>query len=153
MHAHAFRLPPGADLKAELARFAQAHALRAGCILTCVGSLSRARLRMPGAVGEAEAFRTFDGPMEIVSLTGTISPGGLHVHIALAGRDGVCVGGHLSGGCIVHTTAELVIGELPDVEFGRAPDPATGYAELTVTPRQSNGEPTSAHRPPRSAPA
>lgn len=142
MHAHAFRLTPGADLKAELARLAQAHSLRAGCIVTCVGSLSRARLRMPGAAGEAEAIRTFDGPMEIVSLTGTLSTDGLHAHIALAGRDGVCVGGHLTHGCIVHTTAELVIGELPDVAFHRAPDPATGYAELTVTLRQSGGEPT-----------
>ena len=139
MHAHAFRLPPGADLKAELARFAEAHALRAGCILSCVGSLSHARLRMPGGLGEAEARRTFDGPMEIVSLTGTLSPDGLHIHIALARRDGVCVGGHLSGGCIVHTTAELVIGELPDVEFRRAPDAATGYAELTVLPRRPEG--------------
>ena len=136
MHAHAFRLPPGADLKAELARFAEAHSLRAGCILSCVGSLSRARLRMPGGPGEAEAHRTFEEPMEIVSLTGTISPDGLHVHISLARRDGVCVGGHLVGGCIVHTTAELVIGELPDVEFRRAPDAATGYAELTAAPRQ-----------------
>jgi uncharacterized protein len=147
MHAHAFRLPPGADLKVELARFAEAHSLRAGCILSCAGSLSRARLRMPGAVGEPEAFRTFDEPMEIVSLTGTISPDGLHVHISLARRDGVCVGGHLTGGCIVHTTAELVIGELPDVEFRRAPDAATGYAELTVAPRQPDGEPPEvAHR-------
>jgi uncharacterized protein len=136
MHALAFRLPPGVDLKAELARLAEAHSLRAGFILSCVGSLSRARLRMPGGIGEADVFRTFDEPMEIVSLTGTISPDGLHVHISLARRDGACVGGHLAGGCIVHTTAELVIGELPDVEFRRLPDAATGYAELTVLPRQ-----------------
>ena len=68
MRAHAFRLTPGSDLKEALERPAGTHALRAGCILSCVGSLSRARLRMPGAVGEAELFETFDEPMEIVSL-------------------------------------------------------------------------------------
>ncbi len=110
--------------------------LGAGCVLTCVGSLDQARLRMPGAAGEPESFRTFEGPLEIVSLTGTLGPDGPHLHISLAGRDGACVGGHLVRGCIVHTTAELVIGDLPDVAFHRAPDAATGYGELTVTPRR-----------------
>lgn len=132
MRTHAFRLAPGADLKAELQRFTEARALRAGCILTCVGSLSRARLRMPGTIGEAEVVRTFTEPMEIVSLTGTLCPDGLHVHISLARTDGACVGGHLAHGCIVNTTAELVIAELPGVEFRRLPDSATGYAELSV---------------------
>lgn len=136
MHVHAFRLTPGTDLKQALERLTQAHALRAGCILTCVGSLSQARLRMPGGVGEPEAFRTFDEPMEIVSLAGTLCPDGLHVHISLARRDGVCIGGHLVPGCIVNTTAELVIGELQQVEFRRPLDPATGYGELSVQPRE-----------------
>ena len=135
MLAHAFRLPPGADLKAEIERFAREHAVRAGCILTCVGSLSHARLRMPGAAGDPEVFRTFAESMEIVSLTGTLSPDGPHLHISLSRPDGACIGGHLVHGCIVNTTAELVIGELPDLEFRRLPDPATGYAELCVLPR------------------
>jgi predicted DNA-binding protein with PD1-like motif len=89
---------------------------------------------MPGAVGEAETFRTFAEPMEIVSLTGTLGPDGPHVHISLAGPDGACIGGHLVPGCIVHTTAELVVGELSDLEFRRLPDAATGYSELAVRP-------------------
>jgi len=132
MRAHAFRLTPGADLRAELERLTRELSLGAGCILSCVGSLARARLRMPGVAGEAAAFRTFEGPTEIVSLTGTLGPDGPHLHISLARADGVCVGGHLVRGCIVHTTAELVIGELPDVDFRRLPDAATGYSELTV---------------------
>src|ERR1700742_1180254 len=98
MHVHAFRLTPGTDLKGELERLTEAHALRAGFILSCVGSLSQARLRMPGAIGEAEVFRTFVEPMEIVSLAGTLCPDGLHVHISLARRDGACIGGHLVSG-------------------------------------------------------
>lgn len=134
------RLSPGSDLKAELARLAQAHALRAGFILSCAASLSHARLRMPSAVGEPETYRTFVEPLEIVSLTGTLSPDGLHVHVSLSRRDGACIGGHLAHGCIVHTTAELVIGEAPELEFRRLPDPVTGYAELNVRPRSPPGD-------------
>ena len=135
MRAHAVRLTPGVDLQEALEALTIEHALHAGCILSCVGSLSRARIRMPGAIGEAEVFRTFEEPMEIVSLAGTLCADGLHVHISLARRDGACVGGHLVRGCIVNTTAELVIGELLDVEFSRPMDPATGYDELSVQPR------------------
>jgi predicted DNA-binding protein with PD1-like motif len=92
---------------------------------------------MPGRIGEAESFRSFDEPMEIVSLTGTLSSEGLHVHISLAGPDGACFGGHLVHGCIVDTTAELVIGELPEVEFRRLLDHSTGYRELSVQPRRA----------------
>jgi predicted DNA-binding protein with PD1-like motif len=141
MRTLAFRLMPGSDLKAELERLSQAHGLRAGCIVTCVGSLSRARLRMPSGAGEAETFRTFAEPLEIVSLTGTLSPDGTHVHIALSRADGSCIGGHLVRGCIVNTTAELVIGELPHLEFRRALDAATGYAELSVSPRPPADDP------------
>jgi hypothetical protein len=137
MRVHAVRLTPGTDLKEALARLTREHDLRAGCILTCVGSLSRARLRAPGAAGEEEVFLSFEEPMEIVSLTGTLCPDGLHVHISLSRRDGQCIGGHLVRGCIVNTTAELVVGELEQLEFRRPLDPETGYDELSVQPRIS----------------
>ncbi|HTE79793.1 MAG TPA: PPC domain-containing DNA-binding protein [Reyranella sp.] len=140
MRAHAFRLTPGTDLRAELTRLTEEHALRAGCILSCVGSLSHARLRMPGAVGDPEVFTTLVEPMEIVSLTGTLCPEGLHVHISLSRRDGSCIGGHLAQGCVVNTTTELVIGEAPQIEFHRALDSATGYKELNVQPRRSEAD-------------
>jgi predicted DNA-binding protein with PD1-like motif len=140
MRAHAFRLTPRVDLKAELARLTEAHALGAGCIVSCVGSLSHARLRTPGAIGEAEVVMTFVEPMEIVSLSGTLCADGLHLHASLSRGDGSCVGGHLVEGCIVNTTAELVIGELSEVEFHRPRDPATGYNELSVQPRRRDGE-------------
>lgn len=136
MRTLALRLTPGADLLAKLQSLTAAHALSAGLILTCVGSLSRARLRMPGLAGEEDVFRIWDEPMEIVSLTGTLCADGLHVHISLSRRDGSCVGGHLVDGCVVNTTAEIVIGELEDVAFTRPLDPATGYDELSVKARQ-----------------
>ena len=135
LRVHAFRLTPGADLREALQRFAVAQGLRAGFVLSCVGSLSRARLRMPGA----EAYLEFDDAMEIVSLGGTLSPDGPHLHISLSRRDGVCVGGHLVSGCLVNTTVELVVGEALALAFARSPDPATGYAELDVRPRSPRG--------------
>ena len=135
MKVHAVRLAPGTDLADALKRLVQTHALRAGFVLPCAGSLSRARLRMPGAAGEADAFTTLAEPLEIVSLTGTLCPEDVHVHIALSRRDGTCVGGHLVAGCVVHTTAELVIGEATQLEFLRPLDPTTGYGELSVRRR------------------
>jgi predicted DNA-binding protein with PD1-like motif len=137
LRLHALRLTPGADLKAALEGLTGELPLRAGFILTCVGSLSRARLRMPGAAGEAEVFRAFDEPLEILSLSGTLCPDGLHLHIALSRGDGGCIGGHLVEGCVVRTTAELVIGEAPELDFRRPIDPATGYGELRVSLRES----------------
>ena len=132
MRAHAVRLAPGTDLKLALASIARERGIGAGCILTCVGSLSRARLRAPGSAGKTEALLAFEGPMEIVSCVGTLGPDGAHVHLSLSLPDGYCVGGHLMEGCLVHTTAEVVIGELPNVEFRRGLDEATGYRELVV---------------------
>jgi predicted DNA-binding protein with PD1-like motif len=130
-----YRLAPGADLKQALAGQASAEGLKGAFVAACVGSLARARLRLPSTAGEPDAVLDLEGPMEIVALSGTLSPQGPHLHIAVAGRDGLCVGGHLLDGCLVHTTAELVIGELTDLVFRREEDPATGYRELSVDRR------------------
>jgi predicted DNA-binding protein with PD1-like motif len=45
------------------------------------------------------------------------------------------IGGHLGPGSLVRTTAELVIGLLPEWRFQRELDPATGYAELRISPQ------------------
>jgi predicted DNA-binding protein with PD1-like motif len=136
----AFRLTPGADLKRELTRIVAERGIRAGYIVSCVGSLARARLRMPGAAGEPDRFRSFDEPTEIISLAGTLCPDGLHLHIAVADRDGQCIAGHLVDGCLVHTTAEVIVGELPELEFQRLLDPETGYPELRIARRRQDPE-------------
>jgi len=128
MHTSAFRLGPEVDLRTGLMRFAQDHDLQAAFVLTCVGSLSTAVVRMPGA----QIVRTYEEPLEIVSLTGTFSAKSEHLHISLSRLDGSCVGGHVEDGCIVRTTAELVIGNLPTMIFDRAHDDRTGFPELIV---------------------
>ena len=128
MRTVALRLTPGADLKDALFNLSKERKLRAGVVLTCVGSLAEAALRFAGQ----DDTVTLVGPFEILSLVGTLSPDGVHLHIALADKEGHTVGGHMQIGCTVYTTAELVVGELEGVRFSRTLDPVTGYAELEV---------------------
>ncbi|NJL38869.1 MAG: DNA-binding protein [Leptolyngbyaceae cyanobacterium RM2_2_4] len=128
MDVKVLRLTPQQDLKAELDAFAYQSSLEAGCIITCVGSLSKAVLRFAGESAESVC----EGKFEIVSLTGTLSRHGSHYHICLADSTGQTLGGHLLKGCLVYTTAEIVVGILPDLSFRREHDSMTGYRELAV---------------------
>jgi predicted DNA-binding protein with PD1-like motif len=100
-------------------------------VISGVGSLSLAQLRFAGA---AEAT-TISGDLEILSLAGTLSADGAHLHITIADSTGAVIGGHLCHGSLVRTTAELVLGLLPQWRFRRGLDPATGCAELQISPR------------------
>ena len=125
------RLTPGDDLRQALETWMGEQQEQAGCLISAVGSLSVAQLRLAGA---AEAT-VINGELEILSLSGTLSPDGAHLHVAVAGSSGAVIGGHLCAGSLVRTTAELVIGLLPDWQFSRELDPATGYPELRITPQ------------------
>jgi uncharacterized protein len=125
------RLQPGDDLRRALETWMGDQEEQAGCVISSVGSLSVAQLRLAGA---AEAT-TIQGELEILSLSGTISAEGAHLHIAVADSRGAVIGGHLCPGSLVRTTAELVIGLLPEWRFSRELDPATGYSELRISPR------------------
>jgi predicted DNA-binding protein with PD1-like motif len=122
------RLQPGADLRGALDAWMGEQEAQAGCLISAVGSLSVAQLRLAGA-SEATVIR---GDLEILSLSGTLSRDGAHLHIAVASSTGSVIGGHLCPGSLVRTTAELVIGLLPEWRFRRELDPATGYAELEI---------------------
>ena len=122
------RLQPGADLRLALEAWMDAQQEQAGCVISAVGSLSLAQLRLAGAT-QATAIH---GELEILSLSGTLSPDGSHLHIAIADSSGTVIGGHLCAGSLVRTTAELVIGLLPEWQFSRKLDLATGYAELQI---------------------
>ena len=125
------RLQPGKDLRQALEAWMGEQPAQAGCVITAVGSLSVARVRFAGAA-EATVIR---GDLEILSLSGTLSADGAHLHIAVADSEGAVIGGHLCAGSLVRTTAELVIGLLPEWLFSRELDPATGYAELAIKAR------------------
>ena len=125
---YALRLTPDADLKGSLQTFTQQHQLAAACILTAVGSLTVAHLRFAGQATTTVLQERF----EIVSLVGTLSVEGLHLHLAIANAQGQTWGGHLMPGCRVYTTAEIVVGALPGLHFQRLTDEHTGYRELVI---------------------
>jgi predicted DNA-binding protein with PD1-like motif len=126
------RLAPGEDLRSALnTAFAQLqaeHGAQAACVISAVGSLSRAVLRYaaePGGTVQEEA-------LELITLSGTLSPDGAHLHASVADARGNMRGGHVMPGCIVRTTAEIVLAPLPGWEFTRAQDAQTGFKELVV---------------------
>lgn len=136
----ALRLGPGEDLKAALLKIAREEKLRAAAMVTCVGSLTTATLRMASADRDhPDELKHFDERLEIVSLVGTIGapdggPATCHLHLSASTADGRVFGGHVVEGCFVFTTAEIVLVELEDVAFARALDGATGYPELCIQP-------------------
>ena len=136
MDAIALRLTPSQDLKQALDSFVQTQELEAACILTCVGSLTRAALRLAGQ----EETTVYEGKFEIVSLVGVMSRHGGHYHMAIADSTGRTMGGHVMEGCQIYTTAEIIIGVIPQVSFRREYDPATGYSELTIGAGKSDTE-------------
>ena len=129
---HAFRLRPGEDLREAIQHYAETHSIEAGWIVTCVGSLTEYHLRFADQDG-GDGKR---GPVEIVSLVGTVSIHGSHLHMSVADKHGRTTGGHLLEGNPVYTTAEIVIGESRDVRFVREVDATTGYRELVVRPKE-----------------
>lgn len=55
--------------------------------------------------------------------------------MALSTASGEVFGGHVAPGCLVRTTAEVLLALLPDWAFSRVADAATGYLELDITKR------------------
>jgi predicted DNA-binding protein with PD1-like motif len=127
-HTHAFRLKPGQDLKLEIEAFVKKEKIEAGWIITCVGSLTQTHIRFANQPGGSIA----NGHFEIVSLAGTISTNGSHLHISVGDSLGKTFGGHLLDGNLVYTTAEIVIGESSELVFTREKDGSTEWAELQV---------------------
>lgn len=120
------RLTPGQDLRAQLELFTKRQKLRAGFIITTVGSLQKATLRL----ANKSTTSMWEDKFEIVSLVGTLSLDGPHLHIAISDGMGKTIGGHLLNGCEIYTTAEIVIGEAVGTTFTREKDSQTGYPEL-----------------------
>ena len=126
MKTYVLRLHPGEDLKNSLVAFPRENGFQAGMIITCVGSLQRAALRM----ANQPETTLIEGKFEIVSLVGTFSPDGPHLHLSISDSAGKTLGGHLQDGSLIFTTAEIVLGELEDWLFTRPIDPDTTYDEL-----------------------
>jgi predicted DNA-binding protein with PD1-like motif len=129
MRALTFRLKPGQDLFDSIEEVVKENKIEAGCVLSSVGSLTHATLRL----ANRDYYNEYDGHFEIVSMTGTVSVHGSHIHVAISDGDGVTTGGHLVSGCKIYTTAEIVLAVFEDVVYKRELfENDSGYEELTV---------------------
>jgi uncharacterized protein len=129
------RLHPGDDLVDSVMEFSRQHSIEAGAIVTCVGSLDRARLRYANQ-SDYENLDAKGQHFEIVSLVGTFSTTSKHLHLAIANEQGDVFGGHADSGNKVYTTAEIVIVEGLSWAFQRERDPQTTYLELSPVRRR-----------------
>lgn len=123
-----FRLKPGEDLK----RFIEEYAIKnsvSGVVISGVGSLSQLKIRL----ADGKTVLNKKEEFEIVSLNGTLSPDGVHIHISAADTSGNVMGGHLKDGCIINTTCEICIVQFDDIVFSRVFDNTTGYEELNIS--------------------
>jgi predicted DNA-binding protein with PD1-like motif len=132
LRMHALRLTEGELLKEAIESFVRQQKITAGTVISAVGSLSRAHIRMAGAQPDAQDIRTYSGSFEIVSLIGNVGPDRTHLHVSISDADGHVIGGHLKEGCVVHTTVELVIAADDDMHFTEAVDSTTGFGELKI---------------------
>lgn len=128
LHTHAIRLRPGQDLKKEIQGFIQNKNVEAGWIVTGLGSLTDYHIRFANQISGEKG----SGHFEILSLSGTLSIHGSHIHICIADKDGKTIGGHLLDNNIIYTTTEIIIQQSNDHIFLREHDPNTSFKELMI---------------------
>jgi len=133
MRNYTFRLAPGQDLFDSIEAFVKEKHIEAGCVLSSVGSLTHAKIRL----ADREFSSEYDGPFEIVSLIGTVSIHGSHLHISISDGEGRTTGGHFESGCTIYTTGEIVIAAFEEVVYKREFAEDSGYEELTVYPAET----------------
>ncbi len=130
---HCFRLTHGQDLYEEIKNYAVRHHIQAGTILSGVGCVYRWELRDATGI----RIQSKEEEAEILSLMGTVSENGCHLHASFGREDLSAFGGHLRPGCLVNTTAEIILLELDGYTFSRQPDENTGYDELVITSQKT----------------
>ena len=128
---HAIRLKPGEDLRGAIQKYVNEGQISAGWIISCAGSLTDYNIRFANQPDGSKA----SGHFEIVSLTGTLSVNGSHIHISISDSTGKTIGGHLLEGCKIYTTAEIIIGESKTMVFKRGKDGTTPWDELQIEKR------------------
>ena len=126
------RLAPGYDLRRALEDVVTGEIPESAFVVAGIGSLVQASLRYAGEDTES----AIPGPLEILSISGTLSPSGAHLHMSVSDASGRVYGGHVCYGNTVRTTAEILLAPLQQWSLTREHDPATGFKELVVRRRE-----------------
>ncbi|XP_019371669.1 PREDICTED: uncharacterized protein LOC109296640 [Gavialis gangeticus] len=135
LSVYALRLGPGEEIVTSLLKFVEDKQLKAPFVMTCVGSITKATLRLANATASnTNQIIHLNKRFEIVSLVGTLNKVP-HLHICLSDEDGHTIGGHVLCDLEVFTTAEIAIGECKSLHFTREMDGRTGFPELIISAR------------------
>lgn len=124
------RLSPDTDLRRALEAMLASQRTDSAFVVAGIGSLGQVSLRY----ADASETTLLAGPLEIVSLSGSLSAAGAHLHVSVSDASGRVFGGHLGHGSTVRTTAEVLLALLPPGTLTRVHDAATGFNELVVRP-------------------
>jgi uncharacterized protein len=128
MQALPVRLHPGDDLRAALEAVLRQAKVQAAFVIQGIGSLSVAQLRFAGD----DDLTELRDDLEILTLAGSLSFDGAHLHMSVSDPRGRLFGGHVGHGCSVRTTAEVLLALLPEHRFSRERDSGSGFMELVI---------------------
>jgi len=126
------KLDDGDDLFARIVELGTKHGIQNGLVMWAIGMLRDFEIGYFN--GKEYERRTFDRPMELLSLHGTYASKAdprLHVHVVAAGRDHAAVGGHLFRGTVA-VMNEVCLRRLTKTWLDRVPNPKSGLKELTI---------------------
>lgn len=134
-----FKLKPFSNFMESLNAACLAHNVLSGCIVTAIGSLAGAKLKVPMARPELKHGYGYglnpiqlEGPLALVSMSGfichaddgTIEP---HLHVTLADSRGTVHAGHLALEDVrVLLTVECVVGVFGGITMRMVTDPDRG---------------------------
>lgn len=128
MKEHIMKLMPGEDLIIALDKYCKKFEIEAAFIGTVVGSLQKVVFRK----GHNQSVLELKGPFEIVSCVGTLSKNGMHIHLSVSDNNFQVYGGHAVSGCLVQSTAEIVIVALENHQLSRMKGEMTDFKELRI---------------------
>ena len=104
MQSLPLKLPPGSDLRLSIEEFARDQRM-SGFVVSIVGNLSRACFQCPGRTKPT----VLEGNLEIITLNGTFSPHGVHLHLSISNVNCQVWGGHLENGSEVLKGADILV--------------------------------------------
>lgn len=101
-------------------------------VISGIGMLTDFKLGYYDSETGEYSWQSFDEPMEMVSVKGSIAgQESIHIHAALAGKDHMLRGGHLEGGS-VYNVCELTMLVFDQLGLTRKLDPSRDMKLLSI---------------------
>lgn len=127
-------MEPGEDFHKCIERAAEERDIRAGAILSGIGTFDKARIHhiVDTDFPAKDKFVEIEGPVELCSVDGIIADCKPHMHCTMALRGGELFSGHLEPGCRVLYLAEVVIARFSGPDLERDKHPEFGTPRLKV---------------------